>query len=55
VGRVRAAASTTAEMARRYGFARIGLVTFLGNVADNLRSVVEAMLDGLQGAPRVPS
>jgi hypothetical protein len=52
VGRVRAAASATAAMARRYGFARVGLVTFLGNVADNLRDVIAAMLDGLRGAPQ---
>lgn len=46
---VSAAAAQTAEMAQRYGFARIGLVTFLGNVAASVAEVVAAMVQGLWG------
>ena len=46
---VETAAQKTTEMALRYGFSRIGIVTFMGNVADNLGDVVNAMLRGFQG------
>jgi hypothetical protein len=48
---VREAAAETAEIARRHRFARVGIVTFLGNVADRLADVVGAMVDGLRGCP----
>ncbi len=41
------AASDAAQVIRRHGFKRVGIVTFLGNVATDLREVVEAMLRGL--------
>jgi hypothetical protein len=43
------AARQTTEMARRYGFKRVGVVTFMGNVAANLAEVVGAMLRGFAG------
>ena len=48
--RVRKAASAAALQLRRYGFKRVGIVTFLGNVADNLSEVVDAMVSGLHQA-----
>jgi hypothetical protein len=41
------AAAATAQVLRRHGFRRAGIVTFLGNVAQSLGEVVNAMIDGL--------
>ncbi len=41
------AAADAARVIRRHGFKRVGIVTFLGNVATNLSDVVGAMLRGL--------
>src|SRR5262249_28865236 len=48
---IKEAASETARTARHYGFSRVGIVTFLGNVAEQLAEVVSAMLAGIAGAP----
>lgn len=50
VARVRQTAGAIAESARRYGFGRIGLVTFLGNVVESLGDVVGAMVEGFRGS-----
>jgi hypothetical protein len=47
---VRMAAESVVSASARYGFSKLGLVTFLGNVAADLGQVVEPMLDGLYGA-----
>ena len=49
VQHVEEAARQTTEMALRYGFSRIGIVTFMGNVADTVGDAVGAMLRGFQG------
>jgi hypothetical protein len=41
------ASSEVARLIRRHGFKRVGIVTFLGNVASELSEVVGAMLRGL--------
>lgn len=51
IAMVTAAAQATAEVALRYRLMRIGIVTFLGNVAANFGAAVEAMLAGLRGIP----
>ncbi len=48
---VRAAAAETAEVVQRHGFARLGVVTFLGNVADTLEEVVTPLVDALGTTP----
>ncbi len=48
---VRSASQSVVAAAERYGFSKLGLVTFLGNVASDLSDVVEPMLDGLSEAP----
>lgn len=45
--RVEAAARYTAELARRHGFGRLGLVAYGGSVVQDLDRVVTAMLQGL--------
>lgn len=47
---VTAAAEAMITTARRHGFVRVGLVTFLGNTAASMTEMVEAMLRGLAGA-----
>lgn len=49
-GSVKRAAGVTAEVIRRHGFRRTGVVTFLGNVAANLAEVVNGMVSGLRHA-----
>ncbi|MBI3270139.1 MAG: CHAT domain-containing protein [Planctomycetes bacterium] len=43
---VRRAAEETAEVADRWGFTRVAVVTFGGNVASDLKPIVDAMLAG---------
>jgi hypothetical protein len=47
---VERATIATANELRRSGFARVGIVTFLGNVAPNLGEVVTAMVGALRSA-----
>ena len=49
-GAIESAASQVAETAQRYGFRRVALVTFCGNVVEDLSVVVERMLAGLKSA-----
>lgn len=44
-------AKNTIAAAKRYGFTKLGLVTFLGNVAEDLSDVVGPMLDAMADAP----
>lgn len=44
----RRAAREVADTVRRHGFKRVGIVTFFGNVSEDLDAVVPAMVDGLR-------
>jgi CHAT domain-containing protein len=47
VGATRRASEQVATTIRLQGFKRVGVVTFLGNVADNLEQVIRGMVSGL--------
>ncbi len=49
-GHVRRACKAAVSMAQRHGFRSVGIVTFLGNVAESLEEVVGPMVEGLRGA-----
>lgn len=49
--RVEQAAHETAEVARRHGFSRVGVVTFGGSLLSDVESIARAMTTGLRALP----